>query len=112
MSTVSRDYIPLLHILRKLPETDRQIIISHLNHESCAHVERCIVRVLKGKRRLSASQRHAVQKCVRENQSDFSKILSSKSLSVKRKHLAKVGGGPFTLLLSIGLPLLLSFLRK
>ena len=109
----SRKYIPLLHILRKLPEAERQIVLSHLSPDSCDHVERCIVKVLRaGKKRIDPRTKEAITKCLREHRTDFNRLLLSKSRSVRRRSLTKVGGGPLTLLLTVGLPLLLSLLKK
>lgn len=112
MTPNAREYLPLLHVLRKLPHVDRQIIIAHLNDHSCDYVEHCITKVLRGKRRVTPKLRDELKKCIKEHESDFNRLFSTRSSAVKRKTLAKVGGGALSLLLSIGIPLLLGLLKR
>lgn len=112
MPSSPRAYLPLLHVLRKLPPVERQIIVSHLNDHSCEYIEVCIEKVLKSKKRVSPEVREALEKCIREHKTDVSRLFSTRSPNVKRKTLAKVGGGFLSLLLGVGVPLLLSLLKK
>ena len=108
----TKEYLPLLHILKKLPPAERQIILSHLSDESCVYVEQCVAKVLKGKKRIPLNLQEQIRQCMKANEASFSKLFATRWPAIKRKTLAKVGGGPFTLLLSIGIPLLMSLLSK
>lgn len=104
-----REQLPLFHVLRKLSPADRVIIFSHLNDKSCDHLQDCLTKILKRKRKLPDGVQKELQRCLKEHEKDFTAILTSKSAAARRKALARVGGGPFTLLFGIGIPLLLSF---
>lgn len=112
MPLTNREYLPLLHVLKKLPAADRQILLLHLNDKSCSYVEHCITKVLKGKNKLSPELHDALKECVQSHQHDLIRILKTQSPTVKRRALAKVGGGFLSLLLGVGIPMLLSLLKK
>lgn len=111
MSLRLKEYLPLVHVLLKLPEADRQILLSHMDNKACTQIELCVAKVLRGRYRIARNQREKLRQCIKANQADLKKVFS-RSPTVKRKALAKVGGGLFSLLFSVGIPLLLSLIKK
>lgn len=110
MAPSLRRDLPLIYILQKLSPRDRQVLISHLSDNSCKSVEACIARVLKGKKKLTPALRARLSKCIKKHHKHFDRIASARTITGKRKALARVGGGIFTLLFGVGLPLLLSLI--
>lgn len=107
-----RDHIPLLHILMKLSPEERQIIISHLNDSTCAQIELCMAKVLRGRKKINLSAQEELKNCVKENQSKLNKLFAARSSAGKRKALTQVGGKLYATLFGAGLPLLLNTLKK
>lgn len=112
MSTKAKEYVPLMHVLRKLSNEERQIILSHLDHKSCDQIRGCVGKVLKRKNKLDSRTREKLKQCIRENEHDFETIFSSRSEPVRRRAIARVGGNPLALLLGVGLPMLLDLILK
>ena len=111
MATRIREHIPLLHVLNKIPPAERQIILSHLSDASCVQIERCIETVLKLRKRIPKRAREDLRHCIRENQAIIQKIFSARTPGGKRKALTSAGGGIFSLLFGVGIPLLLSLIK-
>lgn len=63
----------------------------------------------KGGKKIKGRDRDRLRKCIKENEKDFSSLLSNKK--VNKKTLAKIGGNPLALILSVGIPILLDLLR-
>ena len=108
MPPSAKDHIPLLHVLRKLPPDDRQIILSHLDHKSCGQIENCLSKVLRQKKKMNAKTREALSACMRNHSKDFETFFTARSAKTKIRALTRVGGNPLALLLRVGLPLLIS----
>ena len=101
-----------MHVLRKLPNEDRQIVLSHLDHKSCDQIKTCVGKVLKKKSKLDVKVRERLKQCIRDHETDFNTIFSSRSQPIRRKAIARVGGNPLALLLSVGLPMLMNLFTK
>lgn len=111
-----KQHLPLLSVLRKLGQDERQIVVDHLDKNACNTLQFCLSKVLKeGKK--SKKTAKLMTKLVRENKKNFETILGlgkKKKLSHKQKRLAlaKIGGNPLALILSTAVPLLLNMLRR
>ena len=103
----SKKYIPLLQILSEVKGYQRQIILDHLDHESCSALSDSILHLLK-----KTSNNAPIKKCLAENKQCFKSILNGKNKKKKKRALAKVGGGPLGLILSSVIPLLINFIAK
>ena len=104
----SKKYIPLLQILSEMKGYQRQIILDHLDNESCVAVSDSILHLLKKTKNNNPS----IKKCVAENKRCFKSILNDKNKKKKKRALAKVGGGPLGLILSSVVPLLVDLIVK
>lgn len=112
--------IPLFQILKELKNYQRQIIIDHLDDESCSSLSSCIATVLLNGEKIR--NKNEIKSCLKNNKCHFQKILSShrkaKSRNIKKKAspfskkraLARIGGNPLQLILSTAIPLLLELL--
>lgn len=107
-----RHHLPLLHVLKTLKPYQRQIIIDHLDDDSCDSLTYCLSTVVKQVDKLKSKKK--LQGCVKANKKQFCKILSpaktKKLRQGKKRALTQVGGNPLGLILSTAIPLLLSLI--
>ncbi len=106
-----KSWLPLLFVLSELKEYQRQIVLEALNEKSNQAIVGAITYLLKHGSH-GVREKQAVIDCIRENKKDIHHLLSKKSLSLRKKKLAKFGGGPLGLILSAVIPLLLKTLLK
>ena len=112
-----KNHIPLFQILKELKEHQRQIILDHLDQQSCDSLSACIAHVLKnGTKVLSEEQRKHLSKCFKQNKPQMKRILSvlkkptSRQHAVKKRALARIGGGPMGAVLRAAIPILVQLI--
>ena len=119
MALSLKHYVPLLQVLSELKDYQRQIVVDHLNNESCGSILDSIVTVLKNDTPVKSARKSKLKKIVRDNYGDLSMLLkgvspnsrTGKRVSKKQRAiLAKLGGNPLLEILTNAIPLLLPML--
>lgn len=110
MKTGIKNHMALFHVLHKLKNFERQIILDHLDSTACDSLSNCIKIVLKKKKKLSPAQKAKVKKIISDHRQTFDNVLNKKRK--RKRDLAKLGGFPFAFLLSTAIPLLINLLKK
>lgn len=107
-----RKLYPLLNVLSKLNDTDRQIIITYLNNEGCAGICTCIENALTNKT-LSIQKREKLLNELSNDKRKFRSLLKEEGVEngKKFKTLKKVGGKVGVVLETV-LPLLEKYIEK
>jgi hypothetical protein len=102
---------PLLKILNKLDDKDREILLCYLTNDGCAGVYECIHNAMYNNT-IPITQRQNLQKELKKDKFKFRRLLN-KNISPEKKHktLRKVGGGVGKILQTV-LPLLEKFVEE
>jgi hypothetical protein len=106
-----RKLYPLLKILNKLSDEERQILICYLTHDGCAGIYECIHNAIFNVT-LPKNQRQKIQKELQKDKGKFRRLFDD-DLSLEKKHktLRKVGGGVGIVLQTV-LPLLEKYIAE
>ena len=114
-----KKHIPLFQILKELKPYQRQIILDHLDNDSCESLSYCIATVLKSKnKKISDQNKKELGSCIKDNKSLIIRILKEGKGSSHRQHLskkralAKIGGNPLGLILTTAIPILMELLNR
>lgn len=110
-------YIPLYHILGELHPVKRQILLDHLDTQSCnalcKDLNHLMVEAIKTKSKISKSTFNDIKSHIAKNKPQFKAIVNPSSKSKqKKKALLLIGGGPLALLLSALVPFVLGQVVK
>jgi hypothetical protein len=106
-----RKLFPLLRILQKLTDVERDIVLCYLNNDGCAGIYECIHNAIHNTS-LTTLQKEHLQKALIKDKKKF-RLLIKKEVSPERKQntLKKVGGGVGVVLETL-LPLLENYVNK
>lgn len=115
-----KKFLPLIHILEGLSDSERQIVLDHLDQPSLNAVTRAVKTVLADPTTVSPSHRNDLAKAVQQNKNHFTSLLNKKvgggkkksSCCAQKRALTRIGGNPLAIILSTAVPLLIDLLRK
>ena len=107
-----RALLPFLQILKDLSPNQRAIILAHINDSSCEAIYETVSNVLRNKS-VSEADARRLRKLLAPHKACLRSLVSNRvSGSQKRKKLYRIGGLPLASILAVGIPLLLSLIRK
>lgn len=101
--------VPLIKLLLRLTNEDRQTILNYLNLEACSVLCECVHNAITNQDVTCRKDLSDKTKSEKENIRFIVKPVGKSSL--KQKKLVQIGGTPLMMLLSVGLPLLANYLR-
>ena len=107
-----RAMLPFLQILKDLTPNQRAIILAHINDSSCEAIYETVSNVLRNKS-VSEADARKLKRFLAPHKTCL-RSLASKRLSStqKRRKLYQIGGLPLATILGVGIPLLLSLIKK
>jgi hypothetical protein len=101
---------PLLKILSKLSDSERQVLLPYLNHGGCEGIYECIHNGLCNSS-LPAAERKKLACRLLKDKSKYRFLIRSKDPEARRKKLIQVGGSVGAILSTV-LPLLSDFVGE
>lgn len=117
----AKDSLPLLHALKSFKNgKERATLLGYLNDEACESIYHMIANVLRNTR-VNEGNQSQLAKTLDANRSDLRKLMAGRKLNekdrikqsaFKRKILVKMGGGIFSTLLTLGIPILMSLISR
>jgi hypothetical protein len=96
---------PLLEVLSRMGESDRQIVVEFLNEAGCEGLTECVHNGLWSKA-LDADKRKAIKTNLKKDAEHYRCILKEGCSKKRHKKLVQVGGDGLGLILNSVLPLL------
>lgn len=111
MGKVKRS-LPLLKILKDLPDDHRKIVIDHLDEKACESVADCIIRVLRSGKKLKDNK--SLKEFILQNEGQIKDIVTQRggSFAKKRRSLARFGGGPLGFVMQFAIPLIIDHIVR
>lgn len=100
-------FMPLLDVISRLDDKDRQIVIGFLDDEACDAITECIHNGLHN-HTIGREHRKNIKNSLKKDQETYRCILKEKCLKKRRDKLVQVGGGG----LGVILPAVLANLRQ
>lgn len=105
-----RKLYPLLKVISKLGEPDRQVLLQYLTHDGCEGIYECIHNGLTNPT-LREEDRRAMQESLNAQKRKFRKLLKEADPAKKKQALLQVGSG-VGLILGKVVPLLDDYLQS
>lgn len=102
---------PLLEVLSRLEESDRQIIVEFLNEAGCEGLTECVHNGLWSKA-IDLDKRKLIKTNLKKDEASYRCILKEGCSKKRHKKLVEVGGGGLGLILKSVLPLLKDHLNS
>lgn len=107
-----REILPFLQTFKDLRPAQRSIMLAHLDDKSCEILYEAVSNVLRNPT-VSAAQRKRLRKVLQPHKHCLRSLISrSGSSANKRRKLQKIGGFPFSAILSTAIPLLLNLIAS
>jgi len=107
-----KELLPILQILKQVKPGKRPAILEHLDDPTCESLYELVHNVISNER-VPKAKRDLLEKKLKPHK-DQLRFLARKNAKrlVKKKAMSKMGGFPFSILLSAAIPLITSLLLK